>query len=386
MKKLLSMILVLVLAFSLAACGNTSNEPAPAGNDTPSGGDTGAAFQPGDIIGVSLNSQASERWQRDAATLEAAIKEAGFEPMIQFNDDNATVQATQIENMVVAGAKAIIVCPYDAGSLGTVLKDARDNGVVIINYDLAVTGSDEVDYFVGYNNREVGVMQANAIIKALDLDNATPENPKYIEMFAGDLKEANCWYYFNYANEVLKPYFDSGVLVCKSGETDINQCTIVDWELTTLETKFNARMTGFYSDGTRLDAVLCPSDYFVGPVSNFLQDYGYGTEEQPMAYITGNDCYESVWLLAHDLAGMTVFKDTTLLSSACMDIIDTLAKGGEVTGLEDYQPDEDYDFVLKAKFVDMFAVDKDNLKEKVVDSGFYTYESIFGDVMPEEEE
>ena len=194
MKKLLSMILVLVLAFSLAACGNTSNEPAPApaGNDTPSGGDTGAAFQPGDIIGVSLNSQASERWQRDAATLEAAIKEAGFEPMIQFNDDNATVQATQIENMVVAGAKAIIVCPYDAGSLGTVLKDARDNGVVIINYDLAVTGSDEVDYFVGYNNREVGVMQANAIIKALDLDNATPENPKYIEMFAGDLKEANC--------------------------------------------------------------------------------------------------------------------------------------------------------------------------------------------------
>ena len=83
---------------------------------------------------------------------------------------------------------------------------------------------------------------------------------------------------------------------------------------------------------------------------------------------------------------MTVFKDTTLLSSACMDIIDTLSKGGEVTGLEDYQPDEDYDFVLKAKFVDMFAVDKDNLKEKVVDSGFYTYESIFGDVMPEEEE
>ena len=57
-----------------------------------------------------------------------------------------------------------------------------------------------------------------------------------------------------------------------------------------------------------------------------------------------------------------------------------------MTGLEDYQPDEDYDFVLKAKFVDMFAVDKDNLKEKVVDSGFYTYESIFGDVMPEEEE
>ncbi len=375
MKKLLTLLLALLLVCGLTACsGGNGGE---GGSDEPT-----AALSPGDTIGVSLNAQSSERWQRDAKTIREAIEGAGYECLMQFNDSNAAVQVTQIQNMVAAGAKVIIVCPYDAGALNAVLKEAREAGVLIINYDLAVTGTPDVDYFVGYDNRQVGYIQADKIIKALDLDNATPDNPKYIEMFAGDLKEANCWYYFNNAMERLQPYFDSGVLVCKSGETDINVCTCVDWDLVILENKLNARIASYYSDGTRLDAVLCPSDYYVQPVSNILRGFGYGTEELPMAYITGNDAYNSVCnLIVHDLAGMTVLKDTRLLSDACMKIIDAYAKGEKVEGLAEYKPSDDYDFVLPTIFVEMFALDKDNMKELVTDTGFYTYESVYGDLV-----
>ena len=367
-------MLVLVLAFTLVACGNTEDTD---GETTEEEVEEEAFLEAGDIIGVSLNSQSSERWQRDSKTLTEAIEGAGYECMMQFNENDASTQATQILNMVTAGAKVIIVCPYDAGALTSVLTEARAAGVVIINYDLAVTGTDQVDYFVGYDNRQVGYVQADAIIEALDLDNATADDPKYIEMFAGDLKEANCWYYFDNAMERLQPYFDSGVLVCASGETDINVCTCVDWDLEQLVTKLNARMTGYYSDGKHLDAVLCPSDYYVSPVSTCLQDYGYGTADCPMAYITGNDCYASTCkLIMNDLAGMTVLKDTTYLSDACMEIIEDVAEGKEVSGLEEYQPSDDYDFVLQAKFVEMYAVDKSNLQELVIDSGFYTEEEI----------
>ena len=373
MKKFLAMFLVMLLAFSLVACGG--------GGET-EGETEGFKLEPGDIIGVSLNSQGSERWQRDAATLQADIEAAGYECMMQFNENNAITQANQIQNMVLAGAKVIIVCPYDNGSLNSVLAEARAAGVVIINYDLAVVGTADVDYFVGYNNKEVGVMQAQALIEGLDLDNATPDNPKYIEMFAGALNEANCWYYFETAMETLKPYFDSGVLVCRSGETDIEQCTCVDWSLTEVESKLNARMTNYYSDGEHfLDAVLVPSDYFSGPVSTLLKDYGYGTEERPMALITGNDAYESVCqLIANDLVYMTVLKDTTLLSGACMEIIEALNNGTEVPGLTDYQPDDNYDITLDAYFVEMYAVTKANLRELVVDSGFYSEDVVFGEL------
>ncbi len=375
MKKLISLLLALLMVFSLAACANNNQ----GGGEE--GGEPAAKLAPGDVIGVSLNAQSSERWQRDAKTIREAIEGAGYECLMQFNDSNAAVQVTQIQNMVAAGAKVIIVCPYDAGALNAVLAEAREAGVLIINYDLAVTGTGDVDYFVGYDNRQVGYIQADKIIAALDLDHATPEDPKYIEMFAGDLKEANCWYYFNNAMERLQPYFDSGVLVCKSGETDINVCTCVDWDLVQLESKLNARIANFYSDGTTLDAVLCPSDYYVQPVSNILRGFGYGTEELPMAYITGNDAYNSVCnLIAHDLAGMTVLKDTRKLSDACMKIIDAYAKGEEVTGLQSYKPSEDYPFELPTIFVEMFALDKDNMKELVTDTGFYTYESVYGDL------
>ena len=249
MKRLTAILLALAMLLSFAACASNKDAKqdsaasteqtteTPAATETDASAEQGAEetateqkkldIQPGDIIGVSLNSRGSERWVRDSETLEKAITDAGYTPLIQYNENNTSTQVSQIQNMVLAGAKVIIVCPYDNGSLSAVLKEAREAGVIIINYDLAVVGTGDVDYFVGYNNRDVGVMQANAIIEGLGLDKGA-EGPFYMEMFAGSLNDANCYYYFDYAMEVLKPYFDEGKLICKSGETEIEKCTIID--------------------------------------------------------------------------------------------------------------------------------------------------------------
>lgn len=394
MKRFVCILTTAAMLCSLTACSGNSTQPSNTAETTTAAeanqeasGETAAGagssqearkleLNPGDIIGVSLTSRGSERWVRDSESLEKAITEAGYTPLIQYNEQNTSTQVSQIQNMVLAGAKVIIVCPYDNGSLSAALQEAREAGVVVINYDLAVVGTGDADYFVGYNNREVGVMQANAIIEGLGLDDGN--GPFNIEMFAGSLNEANCYYYFDYAMDVLQPYFDSGQLVCRSGETDIEKCTIIDWDLAKLTAKLDARMTAYYSDGEHLDAVLVPSDYFSGPVAILLQGYGYGTEERPMPIITGNDCYESVCkLIANDMVYMTVLKDTTLLSDACIDIINCLAEGKPVEGTEKYKPSDDYDFELDAVFVEMFSVTKDNLQERVIDSGFYTADQIY---------
>lgn len=53
-------------------------------------------------------------------------------------------------------------------------------------------------------------------------------------------------------------------------------------------------------------------------------------------------------------------------------------------GTEKYKPSEDYDFELNAVFVEMFAVNKENLQERVIDTGFYTADQIYKELTDED--
>jgi putative multiple sugar transport system substrate-binding protein len=72
---------------------------------------------------------------------------------------------------------------------------------------------------------------------------------------------------------------------------------------------------------------------------------------------------------------MSVFKDTRLLSGACLDIINALAEGREPEVTDVYTPDV---YEIPTIFVPMESITKENLKEVVVDSGIFTEEQIFG--------
>ena len=162
----------------------------------------------------------------------------------------------------------------------------------------------------------------------------------------------------------------------KSGQTSIEQCTVVDWKLELLTARLDNLLTTYYSDGTLLDAVLSPSDYLSGPIATRLESFGYGSADMPMPVITGNDATESVCkMIATDEVYMSVFKDTRLLSGACLDIINALAEGKEPEVTDVYTPDV---YEIPTIFVPMESITKENLKEVVVDSGIFTEEQIFG--------
>lgn len=370
-------IALLMAVCMLAGCsgGGTSSQEESTG-DSSGGGNVETVVSKGDLIGVSMTSRSAERWLRDGNTLTEDLTAAGYEVDIQYADSKPEMQVQQIENMILKGCKVLIVAPVDNSALSTVLATAKDNGIVVINYDLGLVGTDDIDYFVGFDNSEVGTMQANAIVEKLGLDKGA-EGPFYIELFAGSLAEANCYMYFDGAMEVFQPYIDEGKLIVKSGQTTIEQCTIVDWKLELLTARMENLLTTYYSDGTLLDAVLSPTDYLSGPIATSLESFGYGTEDMPMPIITGNDATEAVCkMIANDEIYMTVFKDTSLLSQACIDIIDALAAGEEPEVNDVYKPDE---YEIPTIFVPMQTVTKENLREVVVDSGFFTEEQIYGE-------
>jgi len=86
---------------------------------------------------------------------------------------------------------------------------------------------------------------------------------------------------------------------------------------------------------------------------------------------------------------MTVFKDVRKLSPMAMDMAIALAKGEEVPGLTDFALSElTLDDTLKGSvpclFLPVVQVDKDNLYDEVILTGFQPYDEVYRDI-PEDQ-
>jgi len=91
---------------------------------------------------------------------EAAAKADGAKLMSaagKFDGDNAG-QMTAIENMVTAGAKAILITPSDTKAIVPSIKKARAAGVLVIALDTPTDPQDATDALFATDNFKAGVL------------------------------------------------------------------------------------------------------------------------------------------------------------------------------------------------------------------------------------
>ena len=75
----------------------------------------------------------------------------------KFDGDNAS-QVTAIENMVAAGAKAILITPSDTKAIVPAIKKARDAGVLVIALDTPTDPQNATDALFATDNFKAGVL------------------------------------------------------------------------------------------------------------------------------------------------------------------------------------------------------------------------------------
>ena len=75
----------------------------------------------------------------------------------KFDGDNAS-QVTAIENMVTAGAKAILITPSDTKAIVPAIKKARDAGVLVIALDTPTDPQEATDALFATDNFKAGVL------------------------------------------------------------------------------------------------------------------------------------------------------------------------------------------------------------------------------------
>ncbi|BDZ62137.1 multiple sugar-binding periplasmic receptor ChvE [Demequina sediminis] len=381
LKKFLAAGAGAALALTLAACGGGGAGSEPEASGTAGGG--GGAAEEGGTIGVAMPTQTTERWIADGNFVKEGLEEAGFEVDLQYAGDDIPTQSQQIDNMITNGVSVLIIAAIDGTALSSQLAAAAEAGIPVISYDRLIRDSENVDFYVTFDNYKVGVQQATSLLTGLGiLDESGAETgetgPFNIEMFAGSLDDNNAHFFWQGAQDTLAPYLESGVLVVPSGQMDIEQAATQGWLQETAQKRMEDLLTaGYVGTDKKVQAVLAPNDGLARGVITALQNNGYaGTIADGFPIVTGQDAeIASVKLIRDGVQYSTVFKDTRKLAAQAITAAEAFLAGEE----PEANDTETYDNgvkVVPSYLLESDTVRADEVQSVLIDSGYWTEEQV----------
>ncbi len=394
MKKILSIVLLFMMVFSMGACSNgQSGSNETAANTTAVPPDTTAApadttAAPADTtaapanttatpaanvkVGVAMPTKDLQRWNQDGANMKAELEKAGYQVDLQYANNEIATQVSQIENMITGGCNVLVIASIDGDSLGTVLAQAKTANIPVIAYDRLIMNTDAVSYYATFDNYKVGTIQGEFIRDTLKLD--TEAGPFNIELFTGSADDNNARFFFGGAMDVLQPYIDSGKLVVPSGQKTFEEVATPGWSTETAQSRMENLITANYATGAKLDAVLSSNDSVANGITNALVGSGYTKDNFPV--LTGQDC--DITSVKNMLAGtqsMSIFKDTRTLAAKVVEMVNSILKGTTVDVNDTKTYDNGTGIVPSYLCSPVFAT-VDNYKELLIDSGYYTEDQL----------
>ncbi len=358
MKKILAMLLAFCMIFALAACGQAAAPAASADN----------------LVGVAMPTKDLQRWNQDGENMKTMLEAAGYAVDLQYGANDIATQVSQIENMIANGCKVLVIASIDGDSLGTVLAQAKEKNIPVIAYDRLIMNSDAVTYYATFDNWLVGTKQGEFIEEQLGLKDG--KGPFNIEFITGDPGDNNINFFFDGAMSILQPYLDNGQLVCPSGQVEKAVVATANWATDAAQARFENILSSYYAD-KQLDAVLASNDSTACGVENALES-SYSGSVYPV--ITGQDCDIAIMKnLIEGKQGMSVFKDTRTLAAKVVEMVDAIMKGQEppINDTETYDNDSSDGVRIVPSFLcEPVACTVANYKELLIDSGYYTYETL----------
>jgi len=372
MKKILALILALVMALGLVACGNSSSSG--------SSGSTDNKKTDGAKVGIAMPTKSLERWNRDGSYLKSQFESAGYTVELTYSDNDVNQQVNDIENLISDGVNILIVAAIDGESLTTVLNSADEKSIPVISYDRLIRNTKAVDYYVSFDNYKVGVLQGQYVIDTLKLDAKDTSKTYNIEFTAGDPADNNAGFFFNGAFDTLKPFISAGILKIVSGQKTFQEVATASWDTSTAMNRMQNILASYYSNGTQLDVALCSNDSTALGVTQAIESDYAGTNTP---IITGQDGDEAnLKNIVNGKQSMTVYKAVANEAVVTLALAQSILKGEKPdAGLtsqftcECAYDTKSYDNgtgVIPSYLLTPSVVTKANIQTELIDTGYYT--------------
>ncbi|MGH2944300.1 MAG: sugar ABC transporter substrate-binding protein, partial [Solirubrobacteraceae bacterium] len=228
------------LALVAVGCGDDNND-----SSGDSGGSSSSASA-GKVAVLLPDSKSSVRWETlDRPLLKAAFDKAGVESEIQNAENDKSAQQQQAEQAITNGAKVLLLVNLDSGSGAAIAANAKSQGVKVIDYD-RLTLNGESDYYVSFDNEQVGRLQGQGLVDCLE-----GQSKPAVAVLNGSPTDNNATLFKQGYDSVIDPKFKSGAW------TEVADQSVPEWDNQKALTIFEQMLQ---KASNNVDGVLAAND------------------------------------------------------------------------------------------------------------------------------
>lgn len=304
-------------------------------------------------IGFSIDTLAIERWQRDLDIFINTAKELGADVIVQNAGSSIEEQNRQLLYLLERNVDVIVMLPKDATSFTDTVQKIRSKGIPVISYDRLTLNAD-ISLYLTIDSQKVGEHMATGLLRKTQGRN---------------------WYL------ILGPEEDYNMTLIKEGLSKVlrnSQISIShifytdDWnyDLSYQE------MVRIISNGEVPDAIICGNDAVATSVIQAISKY---LPDQHIP-ICGQDADISACQnIINGKQDYTVYKPIPQLAEIAAEYAVYLARNEDI-----YTKDMKIKTInngagdIPGIWLEPVLVNKDNLDDVIIGSGFHTASSIYG--------
>lgn len=313
------------------------------------------------VIGVSWSNFQEERWKTDEAAIKAALAASGDKYISADAQSSPEKQLTDVESLISQGANALIILAQDSSAIGPAVQKAVDEGIPVVGYDRLIENPNA--FYITFDNKEVGRMQARAVFAA------KPEgNYAFIK---GSSADPNADFLFAGQMEVLKDAIDSGKI------KNVGEAYTDGWLPANAQKNMEQMLT---KNNNKIDAVVASNDGTAGGAIAALAEQGLAGSVP----VSGQDGdHAALNRIALGTQTVSVWKDARQLGKRAAEIAAELADGkkmGEIEGVQKFNGGPKH-VEMNSVFLTPVPITKDNL-DVVIDAGWIKKDEVCQGVKP----
>ena len=263
--------------------------------------------------------------------------------LYQNADGDAARQQQQFNSVISQGAKAIVLDPVDSTAAASLVKQAQGQGIKVIAYDRPIP-STPADYYVSFNNEEIGKSIAASLVKHLKAQNVSGSGDMGVLEINGSPTDA--------AAGLIKKGIHEGLE--NSGYKTLAEYDTPEWAPPKAQQWASGQISRFSKN---IVGVVAANDGTAGGAIAAFKAAGV----DPVPPVTGNDA--TIAGLQLIIAGdqyNTINKPSEIVAAAAADVAVQLLSGEKPKSTETL-------FNTPSQLFVPALVTADNLKAEIVD-------------------